>query len=118
MLCVVGDQSDSSCVQHGGSPGLISVNVASNGVATVFLDSVTMPPKLFVACGKVFRALSEDPLVKVVVVRAGTSKPHFSYGLDLKQVMESRPASTLFVYMLVGLAWLSPVGLRLVACER
>jgi enoyl-CoA hydratase/carnithine racemase len=65
---------------------LISVNVASTGVATVLLDSVTMPPAMFIACGKIFRSLSDDPAVKVVIVRAGTAKPHFSYGLDFKQV--------------------------------
>jgi len=78
-------QQQSDAANHGSAPGLISVEVASNGVATVFLDSVTMPPAMFVQCGKVFRLLSDDEAVKVVVVRAGKAKPHFSYGLDLKQ---------------------------------
>jgi enoyl-CoA hydratase/carnithine racemase len=46
-----------------------------------------MPPAMFVACGKMFRSLSDDPAVKAVIVRAGTAKPHFSYGLDFKQVL-------------------------------
>jgi enoyl-CoA hydratase len=50
-------------------------------VAIVTLESLTMPPPFFQACGDAFRSLAEDDDVRAAVVRA--SGKAFSYGLDL-----------------------------------
>ena len=59
-----------------------------DGVATVSLTQLTMPPAFFEEVGAVFRALGEDDGLRAVVLRSEARV--FTYGLDLKQVFKEQ----------------------------
>jgi enoyl-CoA hydratase len=61
-------------------PELIGCAVRDH-VATVTLDSLTMPPGFFPVCERTFRELAATPDLRAVVVCAGGKA--FNYGLDL-----------------------------------
>ncbi|HEY8076043.1 MAG TPA: crotonase/enoyl-CoA hydratase family protein [Labilithrix sp.] len=52
-----------------------------DGIATVTMQALTMPPRFFTELGETFRTLARDADLRAVVLRAAGK--HFSYGLDL-----------------------------------
>jgi enoyl-CoA hydratase len=61
-------------------PDTLSVT-KSEGIATVALERLTMPPALFRELGQIFRDLAGDPELRAVIVKSNAK--HFTYGLDL-----------------------------------
>ncbi|KAJ1475530.1 ClpP/crotonase-like domain-containing protein [Baffinella frigidus] len=84
--CLSGPGKDQQRGMSGSAGGgLVSVEVGDSGVATIFLNSMTMPPAFFSAIKDAMDSIQADSRVRCVVLRAGTANKHFSYGLDLKE---------------------------------